>query len=364
MLELKNIHVDYSYKSVLKGVSLFFEKGKIYSLLGENGAGKSTLAHVICGDLRPTCGEILLDNQKLVFKSPGTAIKNGIVCVHQRPLLSQEISIEENISIGLSRKQLTYFLKNKSQIKERFLKNHKLSDKVSKLTIEEQFFVALAAGLLKNPKVLILDEPPEFSKKFVYDLAKTGITIIMITHHLEQALQNSDSIILLKDGKVLEQSESSKITKKQIEQKLFDISTELPQPNFIKNEKISENTIVHDFGETGFIPTDTVFTASNPDLTILQLVTAFHPCGKQKDLISKAKKILEKADVNIKLQEKAACLSGGMRQRLVLERELAEKPKKLYLFNATHGLDIDATQKLYAKLEKLWQNGTEIIFCR
>ena len=76
-------------------MSLFFEKGKIYSLLGENGAGKSTLAHVICGDLRPTCGEILLDNQKLVFKSPGTAIKNGIVCVHQRPLLSQEISIEE-----------------------------------------------------------------------------------------------------------------------------------------------------------------------------------------------------------------------------------------------------------------------------
>ena len=68
--------------------------------------------------------------------------------------------------------------------------------------------------------------------------------------------------------------------------------------------------------------------------------------------------------MNIKLQEKAACLSGGMRQRLVLERELAEKPKKLYLFNATHGLDIDATQKLYAKLEKLWQDGTEIIFCR
>ena len=364
MLELKNICVDYSYKSVLKGVSLFFEKGKIYSLLGENGAGKSTLAHIICGDLKPTCGKIFLDNKKMIFKSPCAAIKNGIVCVHQRPLLSQDISIEENLSIGLSRKQFDYFLNNKKQIMERFLKKFNPKDKISTLNDDEKFFAALTAALLKNPKVLILDEPPEFSKKFVYDLAKTGITIIMITHHLEQALQNSDSIILLKDGKVLEQSESGKITKKQIEQKLFDISTELPQPNFIKNETISENSIVHDFGETGFIPTDTVFTASNPDLIILQLVTAFHPCGKQKDLIIKAKKILEKADVNIKLQEKAACLSGGMRQRLVLERELAEKPKKLYLFNATHGLDIDATQKLYAKLEKLWQDGTEIIFCR
>ena len=200
--------------------------------------------------------------------------------------------------------------------------------------------------------------------KILYDLAKSGITIIIITHHLDQALQNSDFIILLKDGKVLEQTESEKISKKQIEQKLFDIDTEIPQPDFIKNEEISENSIVHDFGKTGFIPADTVFTASDPALNILQLVTAFHPNGKQKDLIKKAQKILDKADVNIKLHEKANCLSGGMRQRLVLERELAENPKKLYLFNATHGLDVEATQKLYAKLEKLWQNGTEIIFCR
>ena len=63
MLILDNIQVRYSYKTVLTGVSLDFEPGKIYSLLGENGAGKSTLAHVLCGDIQPTGGSIYL-NQK------------------------------------------------------------------------------------------------------------------------------------------------------------------------------------------------------------------------------------------------------------------------------------------------------------
>lgn len=364
MLELKDICVDYSYKSVLRGVSLFFDKGKVYSLLGENGAGKSTLAHILCGDLRQTDGDIFLDNQKMLFKSPKMAIKKGIVCVHQSPLLSPDISIEENLSIGLSRTQLKSFVNEKEKIVGRFLKNRNPSEKISLLEDDENFFVSLTAALLKNPKVLILDEPPELPKKMLRELAESGITIIMITHHLEQALQNSDFIILLKDGKVLEQVKSEKITKSQIEQKLFDISTEIPLPDFIKKEDCSEEEIVHDFGKIGFIPADTKFTASNPELNILQLATAFNPAGRQKDLIKRAEKILEKAEVNIKLHEKASCLSGGMRQRLVLERELAENPKKLYLFNATHGLDVEATQKLYEKLGKLWNNGTEIFFCR
>ena len=102
MLELKDIHVKYSYKTVLRGINLTFEKGKIYSLLGENGAGKSTLAHVLCGDILPTSGEILLDGKKLNIKNPKDAIKSGIVCVHQRPLLAPSLSIQDNLRIGIS----------------------------------------------------------------------------------------------------------------------------------------------------------------------------------------------------------------------------------------------------------------------
>ena len=70
---------------------------------------------------------------------------------------------------------------------------------------------------------------------------------------------------------------------------------------------------------------------------------------------------MKKAEVNIRLYEKASCLSGGMLQRLILERELAENPKELYLFEPTHGLDAEATERLYSRLEGLIKNGVKII---
>ena len=104
MLHLDNICVKYSYKTVLTNVTLDFEPGKIYSLLGENGAGKSTLAHVLCGDILPTDGSIYLNQKKLKIRKPKDAIKNGIVCVHQRPLLAPSLSIKDNLRIGISHK--------------------------------------------------------------------------------------------------------------------------------------------------------------------------------------------------------------------------------------------------------------------
>ena len=102
MLSLQDICVNYSYKRVLTGITLEFEKGKIYSLLGENGAGKSTLAHVLCGDIQPTGGSIYLNQKKLNIKNPKDAIRKGIVCVHQRPLLAPSLSIRDNLRIGIS----------------------------------------------------------------------------------------------------------------------------------------------------------------------------------------------------------------------------------------------------------------------
>ena len=107
MLSLQDICVKYSYKTVLTGVSLDFEKGKIYSLLGENGAGKSTLAHVLCGDILPTSGSIYLNQKKLKIRKPKDAIKCGIVCVHQRPLLVSSVSICENLLIGINKNQIS-----------------------------------------------------------------------------------------------------------------------------------------------------------------------------------------------------------------------------------------------------------------
>lgn len=364
MLQLKDICVNYSYKKVLTGISTSFETGKIYSLLGENGAGKSTLAHVICGDIKPTSGTLYITHSEVHFNSPRDALEHGITCVHQRPLLSQSVTIFDNLRIGITKQQ--YKLLKKSDILSSLMKiwlpEHQPSTPVKNLTEEEQFYVSLISALLKNPKLIILDEPPSVPVEKLRLLTEQGITIIMITHNLKEAVEKSDIIILLQNGLILQESPADKITEAEIKQKLYGISKTVKIPECIKQENLNENQIVHQFGKIGYIPTDKTFVASNPNLSILQLVTAFHPNGKQSALKEKAQNLLKNADVNIKLNEKASCLSGGMLQRIILEREIEENPEKLIMFNPTHGLDVEATERLYTILEKLSANGTEVIF--
>ncbi len=169
---------------------------------------------------------------------------------------------------------------------------------------------------------------------------------------------------MLKDGKILEQSPAARITEAEIKQKLFGLTKTITIPDVIEESEITEEEVLHKHRQkerTGYIPSDRTFRASNPNLTIFQLCTAYHTDQKQKTLKAYTLSLLKKAEVNIQLNEKALCLSGGMLQRLILERELAENPEELYLFNPTHGLDAEATEKLYARLEGLAKKGTKII---
>lgn len=360
MLTLKDICVKYSYKTVLTGVSLDFEPGKIYSLLGENGAGKSTLAHVLCGDILPTAGSIYLNEKKLTIRNPKDAILNGIVCVHQRPLLVPSISIRDNLRIGVKGKMTKLI----PELTKNWLPGRDPSELVQNLSEQEVFNTSLAGALLKSPSVLILDEPPFLDTDKIRKLAQSGLIIIIITHSFKEAIEKTDEVVLLKDGSVLEKTSAKTITEADITKKLFGLTKTISTPDFIETKDISEEEVLKLRTKTtgiGYIPSDRTFRASNPDLTIFQLCTAYHTKWKQKELEAYAAKLLEKADVNIRLYEKAFCLSGGMLQRLILERELAENPKELYLFDPTHGLDAEATERLYSRLQGLAGKGMKII---
>ena len=383
MLSLQDICVQYSYKNVLTGVSLDFEKGKIYSLLGENGAGKSTLAHVLCGDIQPTGGSIYLNQKKLNIKNPKDAIRKGIVCVHQRPLLASSLSIRDNLRIGISHEMT----KKIPELTKIWLPGRELSEKVEKLSEQEVFNTSLTGALLKSPCLLILDEPPFLDKSKIRQLAEQGLIILIITHIFKEAIEQSDEVILLKEGKVLEKKEASAITEEYIREKLFGLTKTLSMPDFIEEKEISEEEVLKlrnkisgsspkmtdrklkmadniekmTDNKIGYIPSDRSFRASNPGLTILQLCAAYPTNLKQKELEKYAQTLLKKAEVNIRLYEKASCLSGGMLQRLILERELAENPKELYLFDPLHGLDAEATERLYGRLEGLAKKGTKVI---
>jgi len=371
MLEIKDLHVKYSYKTVLKGISLTFEKGRIYSLLGENGAGKSTLARILCGDILPSSGSISLNQKKLNIKNPRDAIKYGIVCVHQRPLLAASVSIRENLLIGIEKKSEA----NIPSLLKEWLPERNASTLVRELLPQEAFTVSLIGALLKAPELLILDEPPELEKAALKKLTSAGMAILMITHSFKEAVEKSDEIILLKDGELLEKRPASQLTEEDIKEKLFGLTKTIPLPALIKRQEITEAEVLkirekdkkqkkNGRLKTGLIPYDRSFRASNPELTVLQLCTAYHTDKKQKELEEYAQGLLEKAEVDIKLYEKAYCLSGGMLQRIILERELAEKPETIYLFEPEHGLDAEATERLYSRLEELAKKGVSIIIGR
>lgn len=406
MLELKNICLTYSYKKVLCGVNASFEEGKIYSLLGENGAGKSTLAHIICGDLRADSGSLILNGQKLNFDSAGQALKKGIGCVHQRPLLATSISVWENLQLGnnhLKKKDAETLLKN-------LIPGVKMKTLVKNLNPSQKFFVSLAGILLKNPEILILDEPTALLEPkqadFLFEILKqkttAGMTILVITHNLNEAICKTDGIVILRDGNVIASGNSRDFTESKIRALMFDqagahtaptvdteildphtafaVNTEIPGPHTALSlpppliQKLytteSENSLTGMDSDkirelrkegTAIIPSDRTFRASNPDLTILQLTTTYKTELSKKALTEYARKITQKAGVNIHLDEKVNCLSGGMLQRLILQRELDLNPKKIIFCSPYQGLDSDAVCKLNKVIAEQIKKGTKII---
>lgn len=376
MLAVENINLVYSYKHVLKDVSAEFESGKVHLVLGENGAGKSTLAKILCGDLKPTSGRILLDGKVVSFKDPKEALAKGIGCVHQRPLLADTISIRDNLILG--NKNLD--VERMNELLKTFLPDRKPKELAKDLTAYERLAVALVGIFLKNPSIIILDEPSallsfaerEFVADKMMDFAKNGGTAIVVSHYIRAAYDRSDELLLLKNGSVLLQEKKSNISYDQLCKKLFekvtmsefDVSWPEDLKIFFLKEKIDELNFVRVTAsgkKIGFVPSDRTFVGSNPNLTILQLLTVYHTDYSQKRLVEYAKKIIAKADVDIKVTEKAASLSGGMLQRLLLQREIAEKPSVLYLCEPRQGLDINAIEYLFSVVRKLVQQGVQVI---
>lgn len=361
-LELKNIFLEYSYKKVLNGVSFLFKSGNIYALLGENGAGKSSLANILCGKIKQKSGEIFFNEKKLNLFSQKKSIDFGIRCVEQRPLLVNSLSIKDNFR--LINQKIKF--EEKNELFEKWLGKINLNTKITDLTDEQKFNVSIVNALLTNPKVLILDEPTFFPLEKLTELKKTGMIIIVITHNIVEAITKTDFTILLKDGTIIHSKKSSEFSENEIKNRLYNFQDEFledSQKEFISCQ-IQEDVIFklkQKNPKLGYIPTDKTFRASNPDLTIFQLLTANKTKLSQKELIEYSQEILQKADVKIKLNEKVSNLSGGMLQRLILQKQLSENPKLIFLFNPTKGLDIAATKNTFLCLEELSKKNVPVI---
>lgn len=375
MLSVRNIQLNYSYKTVLDNVSLDFEYGKIYAIVGENGAGKSSLAKIICGDIKPVSGKIILNDKEVSFANPQKAIKERICCVHQTPFIAESLSIKENLVLGI--KDVNYKLLEK--FTKEYMPNRKLSTPARELNAYERVSVALINALLKQPEVLILDEPSALlslaERMFIINKVQSYKSkkrvIIVISHYINVALEKSDEIVFLKAGKVILSDKTGNITLADASKYLFDktenSSFDLSWPKdlnvqFVKNQ-IDErhfSRVTPDGKKVGLIPANRGYIGSNPNLTILQVVTVLRPWLHQKELVKYAEKLCKQANVNIKVTEKAANLSGGMLQRLILQREIAEEPDILYLCEPRQGLDLIGVEYLFKMLRELSAKGVKI----
>ena len=223
-VETRGLTKSYPLKTALDRVSVSFAGGHIHALVGENGAGKSTLARLLCGDLLPTDGSILLDGTPVAFASPKDALRAGIVPVHQRPLLATAITAHENIILQVqdSRARKPVFLHAPTtelrSLRDRWAEHLHLNALVKDLGGNMRFYVSLLGALLRKPRVLLLDEPSAFldssERTRLYQnlrtLADGGTNVIVITHSRAEATTCTDSVTLLQNGTLVAQFDSPK----------------------------------------------------------------------------------------------------------------------------------------------------------
>ena len=217
ILEAKNISKQYPGVVALDDVSFNVYKGKVNVLVGENGAGKSTLMKILSGVERQSSGEIYLNNNKLNIFSTNDAEKNSIGIIHQELNLFPNLTVHENIFMGHEILDRYKTIDTKQQIKitnELLSKlNQDIDAKtlVESLRIGQQQIIEIAKALAKKTKILIMDEPSSaLSKKevsvlfnVIEELKKQEVTIIYISHKLEEIMQIGDVITILRDSKFI-----------------------------------------------------------------------------------------------------------------------------------------------------------------
>ncbi len=214
LIKVENISKKFGSVIANQNVSLEIKSGEVLSILGENGAGKSTLMNMLSGIYSPDSGTIYVENEKVQFKSPKDAIDMGIGMIHQHFKLVEVMSAKENIIAGQSGKLFINGKKLSDEIGEisrRFNLEIDPDKKVYEMSVAEKQRLEILKVLYRGARILILDEPTavltpqETTKLFdiIRNMKKQGCAVIIITHKLNEVMEISDRITVLRKGEVV-----------------------------------------------------------------------------------------------------------------------------------------------------------------
>jgi erythritol transport system ATP-binding protein len=200
-------------------------RGKVNVIIGENGAGKSTLMKILAGVQQPTSGEMFLNGQKVAFSSTRDAARHGIGMVHQELNLFENLSVAENIFLGREIQSGIRPINEAEQKRRTAALLQRLDqpispdEKVGNLKVGQQQLVEIAKALAENADILILDEPTsalsktevEILFRVIRELTRQGVSIIYISHRLEELMAIGDVITILRDGRFQAEAKVSDI---------------------------------------------------------------------------------------------------------------------------------------------------------
>ena len=246
IIELKNITKNFGGTRALDTVSIDIYPGEIHSFVGVNGAGKSTLMKVMLGVYPCDSGHIFIDGKEVHFRNPEEAIANGVAMVYQELNLFPKMTIYENLLMGrFIKTRLGTVDKNAGVTKcQEFLNSIGISLDarmyVDELSLAQQQLVEIAKCVYQGPKILILDEPSSSlsydEQRILHDIIRNlkakGLSILFITHKMEELEKLSDRITILRDGKKISEGAASEYDLTRITLEMlgkgidFDINTE------------------------------------------------------------------------------------------------------------------------------------------
>lgn len=240
ILVIENVCKEFPGVKALDRVSMTIPKGTVYGLVGENGAGKSTLMKILSGVYKKDSGKVIFDGEVIENTTPIQALRKGLSIIYQEFNLVNSMSVGENIFLGR-------FKENKG-MKETHRKARKLLDsigskidtyiKVEELSASEMQMVEIAKALSFESKLIIMDEPSssltseELKRlgEIIKDLRSKGISIIYISHKLDEIFEYCNIVTIMRDGQVIDTKPVEKLTRDAMIAKMVgrDMANEYP----------------------------------------------------------------------------------------------------------------------------------------
>ncbi len=267
-IEMRGINKAFGSNQVLKNAGFLLRDGEVHALMGENGAGKSTLMKILTGVYTRDAGTVIVDGKEVEYHNPQEAEKAGIVFIYQELNVMFDLTVEENLFMG---KEITKgfgicdkkaMRKKAQEILDKMGVNIPVGATMSELSVGQQQMIEICKALMVDAKVIIMDEPTaaltqsetEALFEVIWSLRQKGVSMVYISHRMEEIFELCDRITVLRDGSYIGTEEIKDVDMNDIVKMMIgrEIGERFPARNVklgkevLKVDKLTKNGVFHD----------------------------------------------------------------------------------------------------------------------